>query len=1030
MFQRLVTASLQHPWVVLAVVLLLGGLAIDVTQRQTLDVLPELTRPTISVHTEALGLAPEDVDALVTRHVEAALSGLPDVQRVRSISSAGLSLVYAEFAWNSEPYRNRQLVAERLDAARPLIPAGLQPRIGPLTSLMGEVMLVALQAEGENTPASLRELRDLADWRVSPALLGVPGVGNVVVIGGEIRQYELRPDPARMALLGITTQQLSDAASGFGRDQAGGYVDANGQDIALRLRGRPFAMDALATLPVDWRNGSSVRIGQVADVVEASRPRRGDAGADGRPAVILAIQKQPGADTLRLTRALDERLATLAAGFPPGYGHSVLFRQADFIERSTANVGEALLHAAIIVAIVLFAFLVSARASLISLLAIPLSLLTAVLVLHLMGQSINTMTLGGLAIAIGELVDDAVVDLENIVRRLRQHGGATGITTVIARAAVEVRSGVLYATLIIVLVLLPLFALDGIAGRLFAPLAIAYITAILASLVVAICVTPVLCRLLFADPARTLPTEARWLVAVRARYVRVLETALRWPRALFGLAAAAAIATLVIGLSLPRAFLPGFNEGTLTLNLILQPGIALAESSRIGQRAEQLLLDIPEVIHVGRRTGRGELDEHAEGIHYSELELSLREEGRPREQILADIRHRLAELPGSLAISQPITHRLDHLLSGVRAPLVVKVYGEDAAVLHRLAEQVRAQLAAIDGFTDVQIEAQVDVPQLEIQVDPNAAAQYGLSSALAQDRLNGLLVGTPLSTIVDGERQHALLLRLAEAQRTPQALQQLVVDSPAGPVPLPSIAQISERFGPNQIQREDRRQRLAVSAFAAAEGFEQASIQAQALIAGTPMPPGYELRLEGQLVAQQAAMTRLLGLAALSLLLMTLLIFSRYRSWPLTLIVLGNVPVALFGGALALLLAGVPLSVASVIGFITLAGIAVRNGILKISHYLNLAIDEAVPFGPALVARGSAERLSPVLMTAVITALALLPLLGSGSEPGKEILHPVALVIFGGLISGTLLDSFLTPALFLRHGAAALPGLRSRSGGY
>ncbi len=1023
MFHRIVSASLQQPWIVLSLVLLLVGAGIGVVQRQSVDVLPDLTRPTLSVHTEAAGLSPQDVETLITRHVEAALGGLPDVVRIRSVSSAALSLVYVEFEWDSDPYRNRQLVAERLDSARVLLPPGLQPRIGPLTSLMGEVMLLALQSD--EPTADLRELRDLADWRLSPALLSVPGVAQVVVIGGEVRQYEVRPRPSHQQLLGIGTDEIASAIEGYGRDLGGGFVDVGGQEIKLRLSGRPLDFQALAATPIAWRGEAAIRLGQVADIVEAARTRRGDAGANGEAAVILAIQKQPDADTLALTQRLEDRLAALQRSLPAGYEAGVLFRQADFIERSIGNVREALLHAVLIVAIVLFAFLASGRATLITLMAIPLSVLAALLVLQLLGLSINTMTLGGLAIAVGELVDDAVVGIENVVRRLRRHADGSPVAPTIASATVEVRAGILYATVIVVLVFVPLFALDGIAGRLFAPLGIAYIAAILASLLVAMCVTPVLCKLAFSTPERTLPAELRWLLSLKRGYLAILKPTLQHSTSLGIIAMLLVIVAATTALSLPRAFLPAFNEGTLTLNLILNPGIALTESSRIGQLAEQRLRTIPEVRYVGRRTGRGELDEHAEGVHYSEIEVALTDEGRDRQQIVDDIRHQLADLPGQLSISQPISHRLDHLLSGVRAPLVVKIYGEDAQILRRLAEQVRSQLAALEGLTDVQIEAQADTPQLQVRFDAVAAALHGVSASRAQQTLSDLLVGRPLSLIVDDERRHELVLRLPESARTPEGLATLLVDAPAGPVPLSWIASLETTSAPNQINREDLRRRIVVSAFAAEHGFDRAGGEVQSLLAQLQPPAGYEIRLEGQIVAQQSALKRLTWLSLLSLLLMIVVLYGRYRSWPLTLIVLGNVPLALVGGVLALTISEVPLSVASVVGFVTLAGIAVRNGILKISHYLNLSLHEGLPFGESTVLRGSAERLSPVLMTAVITALALLPLLWSGDEPGKEILYPVALVIFGGLISSTLLDSFLTPALYLRFGASALKRLRA-----
>lgn len=1026
LFSAVVRWSLRNRVLVLALSIVLLALGLGMAQRLSVDVLPDLTRPTVTVNTEATGLAPEDVEALMTVPVEIALSGLPGVARVRSVSSPSLSLVYAEFDWNTEPYLNRQLVAERLEAVRPQLPPGVQPRIGPLTSLMGEVLLIALQADAEVVDAMT--LRDLGEWSLRPSLLSVPGVAQIVVIGGEVRQYEIRPDPERMRLFGVTLTQIEQAAQGFGRDLGGGFVDVGGQEITVRARGRPFQASELRELAVAWRDGAAIRLGQVADLGEGARLKRGDAGADGGPAVILAIQKQPGVDTVALTQQLEQRLATLDAVLPGGVTRTTLFRQADFIAQSVGNVREALLHGALIVALVLFAFLASGRATLVTLTAIPLSVLAAILVLRAFELSINTMTLGGIAIAVGELVDDAVVGVENVVRRLRRRApdARESIAQIIAAATVEVRSAILYATLIIVLVFLPLFALGGVEGRLFAPLGVAYIAAILASLVVAVTVTPVLCRYAFATAA-VLSPERRWLLALKARYLQLLARTLARPRLLYALAVLMVVVAAVAALQLPRAFLPAFNEGTLTVNLILKPGISLAESDRLGAIAERLLLAVPEVVHVGRRTGRAELDEHAEGVHYSELDVSLRDSERDRLAIVADVRARLAPLPGTLAIGQPISHRLDHLLSGVRAPLVVKIVGDDLNTLRQLGEQVRARLAGIDGLADVQVEQQVDVPQSHVRIDARGAAQYGVSAVRAQEALSRMLVGSPLSQLVEGERRYDLVLRLPEALRTPAGFDRLLMDAPAGPIPLSWIAGIDAGTGPNQVLREHLRRRLVVSAFPATRGFEQGSREAQAAVAALRLPPGYQAQVEGQVLAGAEAGARILWLGLASLLLMAAVLYGRYRSPMLTLIILGNVPLALVGGVLALALTSTPLSVASLVGFITLAGIVVRNDILKISHYLNLSRQEQLPFGPALVLRGSGERLTPVLMTALIAALALLPLLLSGGEPGKEILHPVALVIFGGLVSSTLLDSFLTPALFLRFGRPAVEALQRDS---
>lgn len=999
--------------------LLIAGLAS--LQRLPVDVLPELNRPTVTVHVEAAGLATEDVETLATVPLEAALQGIPGLQRLRTTTAPGLALAYAEFGWDMDPYRARQLVAERLDLAR--LPEGLKARLGPMTSLMGEILLLSLQWRDPGTDDAAG-LRDAADWTLRPALLGVPGVAQVSVIGGDVRQVELRPDPQRLQALGVSLQQIEQALRGHGRAAGGGYAEDQGQQIAVGSRAAPADFGELAQVAVDWRGGSPLRLGQVAEIGQGHAIRRGAAGYGGRAAVILAVQKHPGADTVAVTAAVERRLAELAPRLPPGTEAAALFRQADFIGRSMDNLGASLLHASVIVAATLLAFFAGLRPSLIALAAIPLSMLSAVLVFHALGLSVNTMTLGGLAIAVGELVDDAVVGVENVMRRLRT-GGGDALATILA-ATVEVRSGILYATFIIVLSFLPLFALDGIEGRLFLPLGIAYVTAILASLLVAVTLTPVLCSLLLRGGTPRRIGERRWLSRLRERYALLLARSLRHPRAVTAITLAVLAVAAVAALLLPRSFLPPFNEGTLTVNLVLQPGISLEESDRLGRLAERLILPLPGVEAVGRRTGRAELDEHAEGLHYSELDVALTADAR-RDDVVAALRRRLSVLPGDIAIGQPISHRIDHLMSGVRAPLVVKVFGDDLATLQRLGLQVQASLRELPGLADVQLERQDAVPQARLRVDTRAAALYGLSPAAVLRQVGNLTVGLPLSEFVDGDRRHELVLRLPERQRSVEALRELPLESPAGRVPLSWIATLELEPGAYQVGREGSRRRIAVSAFPAARGFERAGAAARERLKALPLPPGYELRFEGQAEEQRRAAQRVLLLAGLSLLFMLVLLHGRYRSLRLALIVLGNVPLACAGGVLLMAITATPLSVASLVGFVTLAGIAVRNAILKISHYIRLARDEGESFGEALVVRGSAERLAPVLMTALIAALSLLPLVVAGGTPGREILHPVALVVFGGLISNTLLDSFVTPALFLRHGEAPLRALAGKS---
>lgn len=1019
MFERIVAWSLASRVLVLAAAIALLAIGGWQAQRLPVDVLPDLTRPTVTVQIEAPGLAPEDVEAQVTYPLETALSGLPSISRLRSVSGNGLAIVYAEFDWATDVYRNRQLVAERLEAVRAQLPAGLVPRIGPPTSLMGEILLIALQADGsgEAAAATSAALRDHADWTMRPALLAVPGVAQVLAIGGTITQFELQPDLQRLRSLNVPLVELEAAVRGYGQNLGGGLIVSGGQELNLRALGRPFKVDELEQAAIPLAGRPLVRVGEVASIVSGSRQKRGDAGANGHAAVILAVQKQPGVDTLALTTALEARLAALDRHRPPGSQRLTVFRQADFIRHSIDNVLGALRDGALIVAIVLFAFLASGRATVVALAAIPLSVMATLVALQIAGLSINTMTLGGIAIAIGELVDDAVVGVENVVRRLRQRRDGESALAIVGRATVEVRAGILYATLLIVLVFVPLFALGGVEGRLFAPLGVAYIAAILASLVVAITVTPVLCAFGLARHA-ALPVEPRWLARLKASYVQVLERSFGHARTVMLAAVALVLVSAVLALNLPRAFLPPFNEGTLTINLIATPGIALAESDRIGRIAENLILDVPEVASVGRRTGRAEADEHAEGVHYSELDVVLRDDARrSRREIAADLRSRLAVLPVSVSIGQPISHRLDHLLSGVRAPLVAKIVGDDLPTLRRLADEVQKTLAAIPGLADVQIEPQVDVPQLQVRIDARLAADVGIAPARAQDALNALTLGLPLAQIVDGETRHDLVLRLPEAERAEGRIPDLLIDGANGPQPLSTIAAIERGSGPNQILREHLRRRIVVAAFAGDGRFDRASDHAREQLAALTLPPGYEIVLEGQGASQRAALARIGGLAVLSLLLMVAVLYSRYGSLRLTAIVLGNVPFALVGGIAALAVTGTALSVASLVGFVTLAGIAARNGILKVSHFLTLARDEGEAFGPALVLRGSAERLTPVLMTALIAALALTPLLWDAAAPGKEILHPVALVIFGGLVSSTVLDSFLTPALFLRFAA-------------
>ena len=1025
MFTFLVTQSLRNRVLVLVLAVVLMGYGAFTAMRLPVDVFPDLNRPTVTIMTEAEGLAPPEVEQLVSYPIETQMNGLPGVDRVRSVSGVGLSIIYVEFDWGTDIYRNRQQIAEKLTLVAAQLPEGVVPQMGPISSIMGQVMLVAMTAPEGVSPMKLREA---ADFIVRPRLLTISGVAQVIPIGGEVRQFRVAPNPAALRALGVTLAEVEAAITAFGANTGGGFTDQYAREFLIRNIGSTLSLDDLRKVVVQSDGRRSILLHQVADVGFGARLKRGEAGYMGQSAVIISVEKQPDVDTVQLTRNVEAALAEITAALPDGMrADEVLFRQADFIETSVKNVQTVLMEAVVVVAIVLFAFLLNVRTTLISLTAIPVSILVTAIVFKMLGLSINTMTLGGLAIAIGELVDDAVVDVENIFRRLRENrekGNPRSTFDVVVSASQEVRSGIVYATMIIVLVFVPLFALSGIEGRLFAPLGQAYIISILVSLVVSITLTPVMAYYLLPGMKR-LDHREGWLVRTLKRGNRAaLAVVFRWQKTLMALAAVGVVIAAVSATMLPRAFLPPFNEGTFTISMLFNPGISLAESHRVGLIAEKLILEVPEVRAVGRRTGRAELDEHAEGVHSSEIEVDLNPSTRPKTEIVADIRARLSLLPVAVNVGQPISHRLDHMLSGVRAQLALKVYGSDLDTLRSVAEGLRGQIASIPGLVDLQVEKQVRIPQLEIRVDYDRAALYGIQPAAITEALERLSNGRVVSKLVDGARTYDVVMRLADENRTTQALGDLLIETPSGWVPVRELAEVRETDGPNQILREGGSRRLVV--LGNTDGrVDMAAVVAEirAVIAAADLPEGYTATLEGTFQAQEEASRTIALLSLVSMAMVFAILFSRYKSTVCALIIMGSVPLALIGSVAALWIAGQPLSVASMIGFITLTGIAARNGILKISHYINLALHEGLAFGPDLIIRGSLERLTPVLMTALAAGVALVPLMIGAGEPGKEILNPVAVTIFGGLISSTLLDTFLTPVLFLRYGRKSLERL-------
>ena len=1018
MFKAIIQSSLSQRLFVVAASLLLLVYGMLTLKQLPVDVFPDLNKPTVTLMTEAEGMAPEEVEQLISFPVETAMNGIPGVTRVRSVSGIGLSIVYVEFDWGTDIYRNRQQIAERLSLVKEQIPAGITPQMGPISSIMGEIMLIAMTADPAK--ASPMQVRELADWVVRPRLLTIAGVSQVIPIGGEVKQYRVTPDPVNLDRLGITLEQVEKALANFAANTSGGFLESQAQEYLIRNIGRTTKLENLQDLVIDYREGTPILLKQVATVEFAARLKRGDASFMGKPAVILSVQKQPGADTVKLTREIEAALAELNKNMPAGIAaKDILFKQANFIESSVSNVEEALRDGAIMVAVVLFLFLLNFRTTFISLTAIPVSILITVLVFKYFGLSINTMTLGGLAIAIGELVDDAVVGVENVFRRLKQNraeGDKASVLEVIAAATLEVRSAIVYATLIIVLVFVPLFVLSGIEGKLFAPLGVAYIVSILASMLVSVTLTPVLCYYLLPKMKRLEHDDSPVVKKLKQWDTGLLQWSFDHSKLVLGaglLAVALAVAAVPF---FARSFLPAFNEGTLTITAVMNPGTSLSEANRIGTLAEQLILQVPEVTQVGRRTGRAELDEHAEGVHYSEIDADLKKSDRSREAVLQDLRDRLAPLPAAINTGQPISHRLDHMLSGVRAQIVLKIFGDDVDTLRGLAAALQTRLANIPGLVDLQLEKQVRIPQLQIRIDYAKAKQYGVTPAAINTALEMLSNGTTAAQVIEGNRRFDVVIRLADTDRSAQGLSNLLVETPSGRIPLRLIAEIEDSDGPNQILRENSRRRMVLMGNSDGTDMAQIIRDIRAELANYPLPEGYFTKLEGQFQAQEEASQLISGLSLVSLAMIFLVLYSRYKSTVLSLMIMGNIPLALVGSVIALWISGGALSVASLIGFITLAGISTRNGILKISHYINLVAHEGETFGKKMIIRGSLERLTPVLMTALVAAFALIPLMLAGGDPGKEILHPVAVVIFGGLVSSTLLDTLLTPVMFYLWG--------------
>jgi CzcA family heavy metal efflux pump len=1022
MLNAIIRFSLSHRGLILIAAGLLLVFGSLFALRQPLDVFPDVSAPTVTVVTEAGGMAPEEVEVLVTFPLESVLNGAPGIRRVRSVSAAGISVIWAEFEWGEDIYRARQVVSERLQGAQ--LPASVDPpQLGPISSVMGEITFIALTSR--TVPPM--ELRRLSETVVRRALLAVPGISQVVPIGGEVREYQVEADPLALTQRGVTVDDLIEALDQSSRGSAAGFHIDRGQEYLVRGLGRAQGAEDLAATLIAVENGVPVRIGDVATVREGAEPQRGTASYKMQPAVILSVQKQPDANTLALTREIDRLLAGLSKTLPKGVTiETENFRQADFIEVAIHNVAVALRDGAILVVVVLFFFLGNFRTTLISALAIPLSLVAGVLVISLFGYSLNTMTLGGLTIAIGALVDDAIIDVENVFRRLRQERlkperERRSAFEVIYRASSEVRGAILFATLIIVLVFLPLFVLPGMEGRLLRPLGIAYVAALLASLVVSLTVTPVLCALLLPR-SRVLDKPEPWLLRTLHRgYRPVLGWSLRHPGPVIAATVLVTGAALTVLLFLGRGFLPPFNEGALTVSVVSPPGITLAEGDALGRQVEEALLDFPEVVSTSRRTGRAERDEHVQGVNASEMEVVLRE-GRPKEELLAGMRQAVATIPGAqVTFGQPISHRIDHMISGSKTNLAVKIFGPDLAVLRGLSGRAQTLLASVPGVVDVSNTEQASVPQLVIDFDRPALALHGLTPASLSRSVEALFQGTEAGEIVERGVVSRIVVRLPERLReSREELEALPVPTPSGrTVRLGEVARARFDLGPGLVRRENvERVAMVTANITGADLTGTVETVRQTLENGLELPAGYRITYGGQFEEAARSLRNLASLSGVVLLGMYSLLFFAFRNHRHALIVLVNLPLALVGGVFAVALGGGVLSVASLVGFITLFGIATRNGVLLVSHYEHLMQEEGLELRQA-VDQGSQERLAPVLMTALTAGLALIPLILAGGQPGNEIQSPMAQVILGGLLTSTFLNLVLVPVLFARWGGAS-----------
>jgi CzcA family heavy metal efflux pump len=1019
MLNRIIKFSLANRLMIIIASALLIIIGTYTASNMEVDVFPDLTAPTVVILTEAHGMAPDEVEKLVAFPIETAVNGATNVRRVRSSSSAGISIVWVEFEWGTDIYRARQIVNEKITTVTEKLPAGVgNPVMAPNSSIMGEIMLISLTADS----TSKMDLRTLADWTLRPRLLATGGVSQVVIIGGEYKQYQILASPQKMKQYNVSLNELLRASEGANKNAAGGFMNEYGNEYIVRGIGRTNDMNELGKSVINVQNGVSIKIEDVAEIKIGASTKIGDGSLKGMPAVIMTVMKQPNTNTLVLTEKIDEAILDLQKNLPKDiHINTKIFRQADFIKASISNIQKTLIEGSAFVLIVLFLFLMNWRATFISLLALPISLLVALLTLKWMGFTINTMSLGGMAIAVGDLVDDAIIDVENVFRRLKENAlkpesERRNKMKVIFDASMEIRTSVINATFIIIIAFIPLFFLSGMEGRLLAPLGIAFIVSLFASLIVAITLTPVLCSLLLSSDKQLNKGdhESRLVAHLKRWYEKGLKKALEAKRLLLGVAVALFIGALIIMTGLGRSFLPEFNEGSLVVSVVSVPGISLEESNKIGTLVEKTLLTIPEISITTRRTGRAESDEHAQGVNASEIDAPFTLADRKREDFMKEVREKLAGISGaSITIGQPIGHRIDHMLSGTRANIAIKIFGTDLNTMHNLSKQVQQTIKEVKGLVDLSVEQLIEIPQVHIRVKRDMLGKYGITVGDFTEFVDIAFAGEKVSEVYEGAKTFDLILKFDDENRgkIENIRNTLIDDADGHKIPLHYVADIISTTGPNTINRENVQRKTVVSANVTGRDHKSVVKEIKEIIdSKISLPEGYRIEYGGQFEAEAEASKTLLVTSMLSFLIIFLILFQEFRQTSIALTILLNLPLALIGGVVSIWLTSGIISIPAIIGFITLFGVATRSGILLVSHFKKLEA-EGLSLYHSIVT-GAKDRLSPILMTALTAGLALIPLAIAGDLPGNEIQSPMAKVILGGLLSSTLLNLFIVPIVY------------------